>query len=139
MAGTVETNRRELHPTTHPIVEVVVFLTAAIAFVVTVVAIGFVYAMAQMGESGVPWLTSVLLGLFLDVATLLVLRYLIGFTLTRTTVIVVLVVCLLLVPAAMVAYNHYGERAALSATNPVTTVAASPGINGALMTPGQAT
>jgi hydrogenase-4 membrane subunit HyfE len=139
MAGTVETNRRELHPTTHLIVEVVVFLTAAIAFVVTVVAIGFVHAMAQKGESGVPWLTSVLLGLFLAVATLLVLRYLIGFTLTRTTVIVVLVVCLLVVPAAMVAANHYGERAALSVTNPVTTVAASPGINGALMTPGQAT
>mgnify|MGYP003574476375 CR=1 FL=1 len=139
MAGTVETNRRELHPTTPLIVEVVVFLTAAIAFVVTVVAIWFVHAMAQKGESGVPWLTSVLLGLFLAVATLLVLRYLIGFTLTRTTVIVVLVVCLLVVPAAMVAANHYGERAALSVTNPVTTVAASPGINGALMTPGQAT
>jgi hydrogenase-4 membrane subunit HyfE len=139
MAGTVEKNRRELHPTTHLIVEVAVFLTAAIAFVVTAVAIMLVHGVAQKGEGGVPWLTSVLLGLLLAVATLLVLRYLIGFTLTRTTVIVVLLVCLLLVPAAMVAANHYGERAALSVTNPITTMAASPGINGALMTPGQAT
>ena len=139
MAGTVEKDRRELQPTTHLIVEVAVFLTAAIAFVVTALAIGFVHAMAQKGEGGVPWLTTVLLGLFLAAATLLVLRYLIGFTLTRTMLIGVLAACLLLLLAAMVAASHYGERAALIVTNPIATMAASTGIDGTLTTPGPPT